>query len=567
MLQELIIQDFAIIKNIDIQFSEGLTALTGETGAGKSIIMDALGLLVGGRGFSEYVRTGAQKAVIQGLFTVTAEQQKVLSEFCQNHGVDWDDHTLIIQRELQANGRNVCRINTHLVPVTVLKQIGKYLVDLSGQNQSQSLLDASTHIDFLDAFGQKQIAPLLTAYQTEYRRYQQLKRQLDNVQNNQQQRAQQLDMLQFQIQEIQTANLQANEEEKLLEEQKRLSNFEKINTNLQTAYAALARGNTGIVEQLGTAAKALQDIDEYEVEYNQIAQEMTNAYYDLQDSQERIRQQLELQDYNPKRLDEIEQRLQLIQDLEKKYGNSIGAVLDFGQQAQEKLQRLQTEQQDPQQLQTELDQQTHILQQKAQLLQQRRQKAAQQLVQEIGQQLKSMYMPKTVFTVHFQHCQYNLKGDQTIEFYLQTNPGENAKPLAKIASGGELARIMLAIKTVLSRYQTVATLVFDEIDTGVSGRVAQAIGEKMAQIAQHVQVLCITHLPQVAAISDQQYLVEKQSQKQKTNTVITALSPEQRVEVIAQMLEGAKVTTITRQHAAELLQLAHPHLLAKSEIC
>ena len=563
MLQELIIQDFAIIKNIDIQFSEGLTALTGETGAGKSIIMDALGLLVGGRGFSEYVRTGAQKAVIQGLFTVTAEQQKVLSEFCQNHGVDWDGHTLIIQRELQANGRNVCRINTHLVPVTVLKQIGKYLVDLSGQNQSQSLLDASTHIDFLDAFDQKQIAPLLTAYQTEYRRYQQLKRQLDNVQNNQQQRAQQLDMLQFQIQEIQTANLQANEEEKLLEEQKRLSNFEKINTNLQTAYAALAQGNTGIVEQLGTAAKAMQDIDEYEVEYNQIAQEMTNAYYDLQDSQERIRQQLELQDYNPKRLDEIEQRLQLIQDLEKKYGNSIDAVLDFGQQAQEKLQRSQTEQQDPQQLQTELDQQTHILQQKAQLLQQRRQKAAQQLVQEIEQQLKSMYMPKTVFTVHFQHCQYNLKGDQTIEFYLQTNPGENAKPLAKIASGGELARIMLAIKTVLSRYQTVATLVFDEIDTGVSGRVAQAIGEKMAQIAQHVQVLCITHLPQVAAISDQQYLVEKQSQKQQTNTVITALSPEKRVEVIAQMLEGAKVTTITRQHAAELLQLAHPHLLAK----
>lgn len=563
MLQELIIQDFAIIKNIDIQFSEGLTALTGETGAGKSIIMDALGLLVGGRGFSEYVRTGAQKAVIQGLFTVTAEQQKILSEFCQNHGVDWDDQTLIIQRELQANGRNVCRINTHLVPVTVLKQIGKYLVDVSGQNQSQSLLDASTHIDFLDAFGQKQIAPLLTAYQTEYRRYQQLKRQLDNVQNNQQQRAQQLDMLQFQIQEIQTAHLQANEEEKLLEEQKQLSNFEKINTNLQTAYAALAQGNTGIVEQLGTAAKALQDIDEYEAEYNQIAQEMTNAYYDLQDSQERIRQQLELQDYNPKRLDEIEQRLQLIQDLEKKYGNSIGSVLDFGQQAQDKLQRLQTEQQDPQQLQTELDQQTHILQQKAQLLQQRRQKAAQQLVQEIGQQLKSMYMTKTVFTVHFRHCKYNLKGDQTIEFYLQTNPGENAKPLAKVASGGELARIMLAIKTVLSRYQSVATLVFDEIDTGVSGRVAQAIGEKMVQIAQYVQVLCITHLPQVAAISDQQYLVEKQSQKQKTNTVITALSPEQRVEVIAQMLEGTKVTTITRQHAAELLQLAHPHLLAK----
>lgn len=563
MLQELIIQDFAIIKNVDIQFSDGLTALTGETGAGKSIIMDALGLLVGGRGLSEYVRSGAQKAVIQGLFVVDSEQQKMLSEFFQNHGVEWDDGSLIIQRELQASGRNVCRVNTHLVPVIFLKRIGKSLVDLSGQNQSQSLLDSNTHIDLLDDFGQDQIAPLLTSYQNEYRHYQYLKRQLANLQNNQQQRAQQLDMLQFQIKEIETANLQSNEEEDLLEEQEKLSNFEKINVSLQNAYNALSQESTGIVEQLGKATKAMQDINEYEDEYNQIAEEMTNSYYDLQDSQDRIRQQLELQDYNPKRLDEIEQRLQLIQDLEKKYGSSISSVLAFEQQAQDKLRCLKFEQQDPQQLQTELNQQTRVLHQKAQILQQMRQKTAHKLIQEIKQQLKSMYMQRTVFSVHFYHCQYNIKGDQTIEFYLQTNPGENAKPLNKIASGGELARIMLAIKTVLSRYQKVATLVFDEIDTGVSGRVAQAIGDKMKQIARNVQVICITHLPQVAAISDQQYLVKKQSQKKQTNIVVTPLNPNQRIEVIAQMLEGTKVTTITRQHAAELLQLAHSHLLTK----
>lgn len=557
MLQELIIQDFAIIKKIDIQFFNGLTALTGETGAGKSIIMDALGLLLGNRGLSEYVRSGCQKALVQGLFTVEKNNQALVNQFCQKHGIDFSDQNLIIQRELQTNGRNICRINTQLVPVSILKQLGKYLVDISGQNQSQSLLDPSTHVHLLDEFGAEQIAQPLATYQSQYQIYHKLKKQLANLQNNQQQRAQQLDMLQFQVQEIQTAALQVNEEEKLIDEQKKLANFERIHSSLQKAYTYLAQNNTGIVEQVSDVLKAMQNISEYEDEYAQIAQEIESAYYDLQDSQERISQQLELQDYNPTRLDEIEQRLQLIHDLEKKYGNTVAEVIAFGEKAQQQLQQLQQEQQDPQQLQEKLHHQTQLLQKAAQRLSQNRHQTAKHLTQSIERQLKSMYMEKTTFEVRLTPQDYTEQGNEAIEFYLRTNPGEQLKPLAKVASGGELARIMLALKTELAQYQPVGTLVFDEIDTGVSGRVAQAIGEKMAQIAQHVQVLCITHLPQVAAVSDQQYLVKKEISRQHTVAAIANLNPQERVDVIAHMLEGTKVTAITRQHAQELLRLAH----------
>ncbi|MBA1435109.1 DNA repair protein RecN [Bombilactobacillus bombi] len=557
MLQELVIQDFAIIKKIDVKFTKGLTALTGETGAGKSIILDALGLLLGNRGFSEYVRSGCKKARVQGLFSLEDFNRDFIQDFCQNHGIDFSDQSLIIQRELQENGRNVCRINTQLVPVAALKQLGQYLVDISGQNQSQSLLDSNNHVHLLDQFTSTRIKKPLSAYQQEYRLYHQLQKRLTNLQNNQQQRAQQLDMLQFQVREIKSANLLPEEEEQLLAEQRQLANFEKIHENLQTTYEVLAQNTTGIIDQMGPIVKAMQAIGEYQDEYKQITQELESAYYELQDSQDRLVQQLDLQDYDPNRLNAIEQRLQLLRDLEKKYGRNVAEVIAFGEKAQTQLQNLQQEQQDPQQLQAQLKQQTELLEQKAVQLNQVRHQAAQELTREISQQLKSMYMDKTSFEVRFTKQDYSLQGNEVVEFYLQTNPGETPKPLAKIASGGELARIMLALKTVFAQYQPIGTLVFDEIDTGVSGRVAQAIGEKMAQIAQHVQVLCITHLPQVAAVSDQQYLVKKHIAHQQTSTLIETLTTTQRIEVIAQMLEGTRVTSITRQHAQELLQLAH----------
>ncbi|UQS83453.1 DNA repair protein RecN [Bombilactobacillus thymidiniphilus] len=556
MLQELIIQDFAIIEKIDVNFENGLTALTGETGAGKSIIIDALGLLVGTRGLSEYVRTQSQKAVVQGMFTIDTVNQATISGLCQDLGLDFSDNTLIVKRELHKNGRNVCRINDQLVSVATLRRLGRYLIDLSGQNQSQRLLDPATHLELLDQFGHQQINPLLKTYQTTYATYCSLKKQLTQVQTNARQRAQEIDMLQFQVQEITAAHLQPDEEERLQAQQLQLANFEKINQVLQTIYNELGGNDGNLVERLGQLVKQMQSISEFASVYASLASQLSGAYYDLQDSQDQILQQLDEQDFDSQQLEEVEQRLQLINNLEKKYGATLPEVLAFGQAAQQRLQTLQQQIQDPKVLQQQLESVQKDLAQQAVALTEQRQKVAHQLTALILQQLKSMYMDKTLFEVHFTPQDYTNMGNQAVEFYLQTNPGEDFKPLAKIASGGELARIMLALKTILAQYQHVETLVFDEIDTGVSGRVAQAIGDQMRQLADQMQVLCITHLPQVAADSQQQYLVQKKVVGQKTQTQVIPLDQKQRVEVIAQMLEGTKVTALTRQHAQELLRLA-----------
>ncbi|UQS81622.1 DNA repair protein RecN [Bombilactobacillus folatiphilus] len=556
MLQELIIQNFAIIEKVDIHFDQGLSALTGETGAGKSIIIDALGLLIGNRGLTDYVRSDSAKAVVQGLFVIDQRNQELIQQFCQQAGIDFAEQTLIVKRELHKNGRNVCRVNDQLVPVTTLKSLGQFLVDISGQNQSQQLLDATTHVHLLDRFGSDQITSYLKAYQTTYREYQGARRQYLNLQQHHQQRAQQIDMLQFQINEIETAQLKDGEEEELLAQEQRLANFEKINQTLTGARSVLDDAPENILDQLTQVMKDFQQIQDLSPEFTEITQELESAYYELQDSQERISNQLDQQDYDPRRLSEIQERLLLIRNLQQKYGNSVAEIIQFGQQARQQLDDLLPAIQDPGILKEQLESLQQQLTQQASALNEQRQQVAQVLTEKISQQLKSMYMENTVFHIQFQTGDFTESGNQQIEFYLQTNPGEKFKPLVKIASGGELSRIMLALKTVFAQYQHVETLVFDEIDTGVSGRVAQAIGDQLQQISHDTQVLCITHLPQVAADSNQQYLVKKQVQHQHTTTLIESLNEEQRVAVIAQMLEGKKVTAITRQHAQELIRLA-----------
>lgn len=564
MLQELIIQDFAIIKRVDVHFHQGLTALTGETGAGKSIIIDALGLLIGQRGLSEYVRHGADKALVQGMFTIEPDNQAVIASFCQNLGLDFSEHTLIVKRELHQNGRNVCRVNDQLVPVTTLKQLGQYLVDISGQNQSQQLLNSRSHVHLLDQFGGTLTLTSLKQYQHTYQKYQKLQQQYQDLQQNQQQRAQQIDMLKFQIKEITAAQLKSGEEEELLAQEQQLANFEKINTALNNTYQLLAGGEQNLLDQLNQAVQEMQTISDLSTNFSEIEQELSGAYYDLQDSQEQLARQLDEQDFDPQKLQATEERLQLIHNLEQKYGTNIPDIVQFGEHAQQQLTQLQAQLVDPQELQAKLQSLRQTLQQQATTLNQNRQQAAHQLTKQVMNQLQAMYMENTLFKVQFTPQDFTLQGNQLVEFYLQTNPGEGLKPLAKIASGGELARIMLALKTILARYQHVETLVFDEIDTGVSGRVAQAIGDQMRQLSQTLQVLCITHLPQVAANSVHQYLVQKKVQADQTTTTVESLTRNQRIETIAQMLEGTQVTAITRQHAAELLTLAQKNLTGKS---
>lgn len=556
MLKELIIQNFAIIKKIDVKFDNGLSALTGETGAGKSIIIDSLGLLIGNRGLSEYVRTGTDKAVVQGLFEIDEANIPTIAPVCKTEGIDFSDHNLIIKRELQKNGRNICRINGELVTISTLKKIGVYLVDINGQNQSQQLLNPETHLGVLDRFGQGKIQKLLTDYQVTYQRYAELKRQLNQISQHQQERAQRLDMLKFQVNEIESAELQPDEEDNLLAERKQLANYERINDNLETAYNDLSENGSGVVERLNEVMRSMNDIAEFNSDYADIAKVAESSYYDMQDAMEQIRGQLDEQEYDPSRLEEIDTRLQDIRNLEKKYGASVADVLKFGNKARKELNDLESTITDPSTLKEQLTKVTQLLATKAKKLSDTRHEVAKKLTKQIKAELASMYMEKTVFEVHFEKQEFAQEGNESVEFYLQTNPGEALKPLAKIASGGELSRIMLALKTVLAKYQHIETLVFDEIDTGVSGRVAQAIGEKMSQIAQDVQVLCITHLPQVAAMSDTQFLVKKTIEADHTSTQIAKLSQPQRVDIISEMLEGTRVTEITKKHAQELLDLA-----------
>ncbi|SPC37764.1 DNA repair protein RecN [Latilactobacillus fuchuensis] len=556
MLQELVIHDFAIIDHLAISFDQGMTVLSGETGAGKSIIIDAVGLLAGGRGSQDFIRTGAKKATLEGLFTMTKNgtTADVLTEF----GIEHDDQTVLLQRDIAVNGHNVCRINGRLVNTTTLKRVGETLVDIHGQNEHQELMHPDRHLGLLDEFAHQSIAQTKQAYQVAYQAYRQTQQALKKKQQNEQEWAQRLDMLQFQTNEIDAAQLQAGEETQLIEEKTKLANFQRINQALQASQMILAGEEGNAVDQIAIAMNQMQEIAPLDTAFQQIAESLQTAYYTLQDCGSDLNHELDSLEWDEARLDEIEQRLATITELEHKYGDSVAEILAYGQRITKELQAMQATEANATELEEQLAQQTGALTQLATELSQLRQQAAQRLEIAVHQQLKALYMDKTVFTVHFTEgtTQLMSTGIDKAEFYIQPNPGEKMRPLAKTASGGELSRLMLALKTIFSESQGVTSIIFDEVDTGVSGRVAQAIANKIYQIAQHSQVLCITHLPQVAAMSDHQYQIKKQINHDRTETTVQKVTGQQRVAELARMLAGTEVTELTSEHAQELVELA-----------
>ena len=556
MLQELVIHDFAIIDHLAISFDQGMTVLSGETGAGKSIIIDAVGLLAGGRGSQDFIRTGAKKATLEGLFTMTKNgtTADVLTEF----GIEHDDQTVLLQRDIAVNGHNVCRINGRLVNTTTLKRVGETLVDIHGQNEHQELMHPDRHLGLLDEFAHQSIAQTKQAYQVAYQAYRQTQQALKKKQQNEQEWAQRLDMLQFQTNEIDAAQLQAGEETQLIEEKTKLANFQRINQALQASQMILAGEEGNAVDQIAIAMNQMQEIAPLDTAFQQIAESLQTAYYTLQDCGSDLNHELDSLEWDEARLDEIEQRLATITELEHKYGDSVAEILAYGQRITKELQAMQATEANATELEEQLAQQTGALTQLATELSQLRQQAAQRLEIAVHQQLKALYMDKTVFTVHFTEgtTQLMSTGIDKAVFYIQPNPGEKMRPLAKTASGGELSRLMLALKTIFSESQGVTSIIFDEVDTGVSGRVAQAIANKIYQIAQHSQVLCITHLPQVAAMSDHQYQIKKQINHDRTETTVQKVTGQQRVAELARMLAGTEVTELTSEHAQELVELA-----------
>lgn len=555
MLQELSVKNFAIISSLQLEFQMGMTVLTGETGAGKSIIIDAMGLLTGGRGSSDYIRQGANKCTLEGLFSMPKSQE--LKQLLEELGIETEEDSLVIQRDTSASGKNVCRVNGRIVNITNLKRIGEYLVDIHGQNEHQELMQSERHIDMLDEFGGKKLLAVKEKYTRAYQEYRALEAKVRKRQKNEKEFAQRMDMLHFQSDEIASAQLVAGEEEQLLEERNKLNNFQKIADALTISYAALNGEDDSSLDKIGTSMNELASIESLDSEYKTLSDTVQNAYYLLQEASGDLSRLIDGLELDEGRLNEVENRLELIRQMKRKYGDSIETILSYYEEITKELAEADFLEGGTGDLEALLAEKQQAAHQQALTLRKERKRLAKELEQQILTELKELYLERTEFEVRFtelEHLQEN--GLDGVEFYITTNPGEPLKPLVRVASGGELSRVMLAMKTIFSQTQGITSIVFDEVDTGVSGRVAQAIADKIYQISENSQVLCITHLPQVAAVADEHYFIEKEIVAGRTETSVRILSEKERVNEIARMLAGSEITKLTIEHAQELLAMA-----------
>ncbi len=558
MLQELTIDNLAIIDHLSLEFDDHMTVLTGETGAGKSIIIDAVSLLAGGRGSQEFIRKGEEKLSLQGQFEIPKLPGYVAQ--LDELGISHDDGALIISREIHRSGRNTIRVNGTLVNAATLKQLGSGLVDIQGQNEHQLLLRPEAHLGMLDQFANAKVQPLLASYQEQYQEYRRLEAAVNQKKANEQQWAQRLDMLRYQVKEIGDADLRADEEDELIAERERLEHFQQIATTLQQVVGVLNDDEEApVLDQVATIMNAAQEIAPFDPEYDDLAQSLSDAYYSLQDVANQAGHQLDSLEFDEERLATINARLATIADLEHKYGESLADVLAYYDQIKEELTDMEAAADSGSDLEERLNAVQADLLNQGNALSQVRQTAARKLAKQVHTQLKELYMDKAVFEVNFAKTKkpvFSATGIDQVEFYIQTNPGEAMGLLARIASGGELSRVMLALKTIFAQGEGVTSIIFDEVDTGVSGRVAQAIADKIRLIAEGSQVLCITHLPQVAAVAQHHLLIQKRVHDQRTTTSVTPLNTNQRVEELARMLAGDTITKLAREHASELLTMA-----------
>lgn len=557
VLLELHIHNFAIIEDISLEFHNGMTVLTGETGAGKSIIIDAVSLLAGGRGSADFVRHGTNKCTLEGHFTMP--KSNALLELLAEESIEADPNQLVIQREIYQNGRSVCRVNGSVVTINSLKIIGSYLIDIHGQNEHQELMQNENHIHLLDHYGNESLKLLLEDYSRTYEEYRVTLRQFNDWQDKEQELAQKIDILRFQTNEIEEANLIADEEEELEEEERRLTNFQNITEALTISYQALQDGEPSALEMIGKAMDEMRDVADVDQSLKDISDTLTNSFHILQELASDVFNELDRQEYDEDRLNEIASRLNLIQQLKRKYGSSIPEILDFYEESIEELSLIEGGAKSKTELLEKLEMLETELVSKGKKLSTNRREVAKSLEISIHEQLQALYMDKVIFVVEFKQELDDMsandstrKGLDDIEFYISTNPGEPLKPLTRVASGGELSRMMLAMKSIFARAQGVTSIIFDEIDTGVSGRVAQSIAEKIYSISTHSQVLCITHLPQVAAIANNHLYVKKATFEDRTTTEANILTENERVEEIARMLSGSETTKAAIQAAKEL---------------
>ena len=569
MLTELRIENFAIIDRLALDFTPGLIIFTGETGAGKSIIMDALEMLLGGRTETTVIRADAERAAVEGIFKLAGPEKSAVVEVLKREDLLDDENYVTLAREVRREGRNTARINGRTVNVTVLKEIGAFLVDIHGQTEHLSLLDVRAHLGLLDRFASVEV--LLTSYRQTYTQLQAVRRDLKELRAAQADSDRRLEMLTFQAEEIDSASLKPGEDELLRLERERLANAEALAANAQEALGLMDEGTPetpAISDQLGQAVAALSSLARVDQSQEELSGRAETVLESLSEIARDLRNYLEGIEYNPKRLEEVEERLDLIHRLLRKYGGTIEAVLEFGENARKQLDNITNAAEKIGELEAK---ETALLGEalkRATALSEKRKKAAETLSKGIETELDDLKMASARFGVDFQtkpdpqglpmggdaRVAFDANGFDRVEFLVAPNPGEGLKPLAKVASGGETSRLMLALKNVLARADQVPSLVFDEIDQGIGGRVGGVVGQKLWNLGRVHQVLCITHLPQLAAFGDQHFQVQKLIENGRTITAVRKLEGDERMLELAQML--GEVTEGTLRSAHEIMQAA-----------
>ena len=558
MLQSLYLENIALIEKLGIELFPGFNVLTGETGAGKSIIIDAVNFVLGERTSRDIIRNGAARAKVEAVFSLNEGDAAFAA--LDALGIEYDGNELILSRELSAAGRNACRVNGTLVPVASLKSVSDTLVDIHGQHEHQALLDAENHISYLDAYCHAESLPIIEKIDAIVSRRNELMLKRNSGFSSQREREREMDMLRYQIEEIASANLEAGEEERLNAEKTVLLNAERIRTALETAHMALSGAEEGsALSAIDTARRSMRDIAALNKDYEALGDKIEELYYAAEDISFVLRDTSENVESDMQRLEEIEQRLKLISDLKRKYGRTVEDVIDFGKDAGTKLNELENAEALAAELDAKLDKLKAEYNVAADELSKVRRAAGDRLKRDVLNELKDLGMAKAMFDVALSDAsggEPRKGGRETAEFMLSANPGEPLKPLEKVASGGELSRIMLCFKSIFADNDRVPTLIFDEIDTGISGRTAAVVGEKMLGIAKKHQVICVTHLAQIAALAEAHLMVRKYDDGKNTFVETRQLNEEEKVQRIAQMMDGESDSPSALTHARELIARA-----------
>ena len=549
MLSLLHIENIAVIERADISFDQGFNVLTGETGAGKSIVIDAISAILGERAYRDMIRTGTNKASVRAIFTEVPE----LSWFSEN-GVDYDPET-VIQREIHLDGKNVCRVNGSLVSVSILRKLGMQLINIHGQHDSATLFDEDNHLTFLDAFGDNEA--LRTTYTEKYEAVAKLRREIDKMTMDESEKLRRMETLRYQIAEIEKADLEAGEDEALEERRKILQNAEKLSNGMDTAVECLYGGDEsdGAAGLLAQAEYALARLAKFSDSFAEIHERVADLMYQVQDVAEEVRDARDDLSYSADELEQIESRLDVIHKLRRKYGVTCADILAYLDKAKKELDDIEFADDHLEHLKKKLKKAEKEAWDAAKALRKNRQETSVTMADRILTELAQLDMPRVQFACQFTETDLTANGADAVAFYMSANAGEALKPMSKVASGGELARIMLAMKNVLAEKDQVNTLIFDEVDTGVSGRAAQKVAEKLRSVASHKQVLCVTHLPQLAALANTHLLIAKSERDGRTYTSVTPLDIEGRKRELARIIGGTNITETTLKSAEEMLRL------------